>query len=198
MIHKFTDFDIGKYDIKYPIVTLSEESLGKDVLVNSLKGNRRYICSGDDGQKEILSKFDSVLLIMDKVIFKFKQIYPDLMIKHISISGSYLFNKEVSNDIDFNIIVVGSFFSYKDIFDIEEINKVISSPIKKISFMVFGQDDFLYDTGIDDSIETRDFIHTSLIMREGLVFGLRNVMVFGFELNKQLRSEEHTSELQSH
>lgn len=45
--------------------------------------------------------------------------------------------------------------------------------------MIFGEDDFLSRTNIRDTIETPDYIHTSLCLREGLVFPMRNILIYG-------------------
>lgn len=45
--------------------------------------------------------------------------------------------------------------------------------------MIFGENNFLYKDNMLDIIETKDYIHTSLCMREGLVFLMRNVPIFG-------------------
>ena len=106
-----------------------------------------------------------------------------MIIRHISLGGSYLFKSEKVNDIDFNIIVSGSHFSYTDTFKANEINRKLPVNVKRISVMIFGEDDFLSKTNVHDIIEVPDYIHTSLCMREGLVFPMRNVTIYGHLFN---------------
>lgn len=191
MLKKFSDDDIGKYSPNYPIATLSKIKPNKENLLEIIKDNIRFKYSNDIEKVEILSKFKSVLSITDEIMSKFHQNYPNLKVKHMSIGGSYLFKKEVSNDIDFDVIVEGSFFSYKDIFDIDVINNSIYKPVRKISFMIFGEDDLILNTEINDSIETADFIHTNLTAREGLIFNLRNITILGFDIEKKIPDKKN-------
>lgn len=184
MTDKHIDTDAGKYKNNYPILKLSyQDSIEK--YKNNLQALVQdciwFIYASGLEKRNILRKLSTICELVDKIKSKINCHYSNLNIKHISIGGSYLFKEHASSDIDFNIIVGGSYFSYMDIFEIDEINKKLPTTVKKISFMIFGEEDFLRDTGVSDAIETKDYIHTSLCMREGLVFPMRNVLIYGLK-----------------
>jgi len=185
---KYIDNSTYKYNKTYPIVKLSDIHLDqKDegVLLEKIKDSPWYIYSSDLIKKNSFLKLKQIISLTKDVELIVKTYYPNINIKHLSIGGSYLFKNGESNDIDFNVIVEGSFFDYMDVFEFDEINKKLFSKVKKISFMIFGEDDLLFDTNIDDTIETTNYIHTSLCMREGVVFSIRNILVHGFDICKK-------------
>jgi hypothetical protein len=63
-----------------------------------------------------------------------------LEVEHLSIGGSYLYCDAAAavNDIDFNVIVRGSYFDYYDVYDTDFLQDSLTNPIRKISFTVFG------------------------------------------------------------
>lgn len=177
-----------QYAEKYPILELSNEYFTQDDIKKILKKLKKtpwYKYTTKESKKEAINKLKSIIFLAGEIVSIFKKIYPQLDIKHISIGGSYLFKEDATNDIDFNIIVDGSFFGYTDYFDIENINKKLIIPVRKISFMVFGEQDFLKNTGVYDQIHTSDYVHTDLLMREGVVFPIRNIFVYGFDIKNQ-------------
>ena len=181
---KYKDAEAGLYKEVFPILKLGDTILDDKLVLNNLDnllGKCLWYKHSSVRERELIgSRFKNLHGINDLIIKVFKIYYPTLNIKHILIGGSYLFKGRLANDIDFNIIVSGSFFDYKDIYDISMINKRLESPVNKISFMVFGEDDFLYQTGINDVIETFDYVHSSLCMREGVIFNLRNITIYGY------------------
>jgi len=183
MTDKYIDTTAGEYKNNYPILKLSyQDSIEK--YKKNLQAVMRdcvwFIYASESDRGNILNKLGIICELADNIKSKINCYYSNLNIKHISVGGSYLF-KEYASDIDFNIIVEGSYFSYRDIFEIDDINKKLPARIKKISLMIFGEEDFLRDTNVSDVIETKDYIHTSLCMREGLVFSMRNVLIYGFK-----------------
>ena len=186
---KYIDILAGRYKDNYPICILSKQNVFEkhcSDLNKILQKNIWFTCASDVDKKKILDKtiiFFKMIAFLKKIILR-KQ--SKLIIKHISVGGSYLF-KDSNNDIDFNVIVKGSHFSYFDYFEIDELNNLLDRPVKKISFMIFGENNFLYKDNTLDMIETKDYIHTSLCMREGLVFLMRNVTVFGnYFINREI------------
>ncbi len=181
-MNKYTDTSAGIYTDNYPILSLSGTDFfenRKNDLADLLKDCAYFKCADLKERENTLSKLELILNLVEDVKILTKERYPDLEIRHISTGGSYLFKADGSNDIDFNIIVSGSHFSYTDIFEVDEINRKLPAGVRKISLMIFGEDDFLRKTGVDDSIEVEDYIHTSLCLREGLVFQIRNVPIYG-------------------
>jgi len=99
-------------------------------------------------------------------------------VKHISIGGSFLYEKK-ANDIDLNVLVPGSYFEYFECFDANKIKKKYFNKVEKISFMVFGEDNVFMGAPVDDQISRNNYDHDDLVMREGLVFSMRNATIFG-------------------
>ncbi len=185
---KYIDNSTYKYNKTYPIVRLSDiylDQKDEGVLLEKIKDSPWYIYSSDLIKKNSFLKLKQIISLTKDIELILKTYYPNINIKHLSIGGSYLFKNGESNDIDFNVIVEGSFFDYMDVFEFDEINKKLFSKVKKVSFMIFGEDDLLFDTNIDDTIETTNYIHTSLCMREGVVFSIRNIIVQGFDICKK-------------
>jgi len=184
--NKNIDTTAGIYKDNYPIISLSSDVIFdnyKNDLFFFLKDRVWFLSANNIERENIMKRYMSIISIMDDIKILIKNKFPNLEIRHISIGGSYLFKTERSNDIDFNVIVSGSHFSYTEIYEVEEINRKISAHIKKISFMIFGEEDFLKKTKVFDTIEVEDYIHTSLCMREGLVFSIRNIPVYGYLCN---------------
>lgn len=179
------DFEVGAYQpLKHPVVSLSgriedvpftkqvqrniflqllqtEELIDIERRIKSLKENLSYIFS----------------LIYDK--------YPNLKILQISIGGSYGYEvNDNIGDIDFNVIVKGSFFAYYDVFDIDELRSKLNISISKISFMIFGEDNLKGIEKIEDSILSKSFLHTDMTIREGTVMYFRNVWIYGQDFLK--------------
>jgi hypothetical protein len=180
--NKYIDTSAGLYTDNYPILSLSDRDTFENYEDDSeglLKDCVWFQCASEAEKKGILDKLKVTSGLVEDIKIIIGTKYPDLHIKHISIGGSYLFKIDEANDIDFNIIVAGSHFSYVDIFEVDNVNKKLPVSVKKISLMIFGEDDFLFRTNIYDTIETEDYIHTSLCMREGLVFPMRNVLIYG-------------------
>lgn len=179
---KYIDTSGGFYTDNYPILLLSDQDFFEDY-VNDLnflfKDCPWFQYSSEIDKKDALNKLKAASSLVENIKTIIVEKYPNLHIKHISIGGSYLFKIGEVKDIDFNIIVTGSFFYYDEIFEVDKINKKLPINIKKISLMIFGERDFLYRTNICDTIETPDYIHTSLCMREGLVFPIRNIPIYG-------------------
>ena len=181
MNKKYTDELAGFYTENFPILSLSND----DVFENYVDDQRSLLadcvwfqCASATKQADMLQKLNLLSCLAEDIKKVVIDKYGELDIRHISIGGSYLY-KEKANDIDFNVIVTGRHFSYTDVFDIDAINRKLPTAVKKISLMIFGEDDFLSRTDTLDMIEVEDYIHTSLRMREGLVFPIRNVLIFG-------------------
>lgn len=90
------------------------------------------------------------------------------------------------------MLVKGSYFNYYNVFHgINFLKDVVvgGKNIKKISFMIFGEDNIFKGTPIDDSIRSGGYIHTDMTTREGMVFSWRNGVIYGkafdyFKVNK--------------
>jgi hypothetical protein len=180
---KYIDTSAGLYTENYPIVSLSKSDTFEyhtHDLRRLFETNIWFKLANTTEQNLIISKLKNIIALVDDIVVIITKHYPNKHIKHISLGGSYLFKTSDVNDIDFNVIVAGSHFSYLDIYDINAINEKLLVKVKKISLMIFGEDDFFHATEVKDTIEVEDYIHTSLCMREGLVFPLRNVPLFGY------------------
>ena len=166
--NKYIDTSVGLYTDNYPILSLSNSDVFEnytDNLEGLLKNCIWFQYASKNEKKHIVDKLRITSGLMEEIKKIIEIKYPNSNIMHISIGGSYLFEKNEINDIDFNIVVSGNHFSYTDIFEVEEINKKLPISVKKISLMIFGEDDFLSKTDVDDNIETTDYIHTLLRMR---------------------------------
>ncbi len=176
---KYIDSTVCEYVTSFPIAVLSEKVNTPNNTLERLGNCIWFTYSSEDRRKQAVHRLENILSLTQVFKLKFKEQYPDLIIKHISVCSSYLFKDIPSNDIDLNVIVEGNFFAYKDVLDIEDINLRLHLPVKKISFMVFGERDLLDKSNTVDTIETEDYVHTSLRIREGLVFGIRNILLEG-------------------
>jgi len=184
--NKYIDTLAGFYVDNYPILSLSEEDVFEKYtnnLESLLKDRVWFKYASKIEKKNILDRLKTTSSLIDEIKTMIEAKHSNLHIKHISIGGSYLFKINNINDIDFNVIVSGSHFSYTDIYEVAEINKKLPVKVKRISIMIFGEDDFLSKTNVHDIIEVPDYIHTSLCMREGLVFPMRNVTIYGHLFN---------------
>ena len=106
---------------------------------------------------------------------------PSLEVQHLSIGGSYLYCADgvAVNDIDFNVIVQGSYFDYYDVYEIDFLSTWLTNPIRKISFTIFGTHNVFHGTPINDLVVRDSYLHTDVTIREGLVFGWRNATLLG-------------------
>ena len=102
-------------------------------------------------------------------------------VEHLSIGGSYLYTAggAAVNDIDFNVIVRGSYFDYYDVYDTGSLKDRLANPIRKVSFTIFGASNVFGGTEINDLVVRDSYIHTDVTIREGLVFGWRNATLLG-------------------
>jgi len=179
---KHIDIMAGLYTDNFPIISLSKKDFFENYINRPayiLKDNIWFKYLSKERRENILERMKKISLLAPDIINLVKTKYPNLIIKHISIGGSYPFRIGRVNDIDFNVIVEGSHFSYHDDFDITELNKKLPDAVKRISIMIFGENNLLGKNNSADVIETEDYIHTGLCLREGLVFSMRNVPIYG-------------------
>lgn len=178
-MEKFTDELIAHYTDNYPISVLAEDSISDEGYnPRELLQNCIWYRHSPETQDQACFRYLQITHVVGDIINIIQAKFPKLAIRHISIGGSYLFKSRIT-DLDLTIIVEGSFFSYVEIREVSEINERLPVKIIKMSLMVFGEDDLKEKTSIEDSIETEDYIHTHLCMREGLVFPMRNVTIYG-------------------
>ena len=181
--HKYIDTFVGSYTDCYPILSLSpwntvdHPSNTPERLLGSCLW---FQCVSNSKKDSIVETFKVLAGLGRDMITSITAAYPKLYVQHLSIGGSYLYKSERISDIDATVIVKGSYFSYIDTFVMMEVQKRLPIPVKKISLMIFGEDDFLFRTHVRDTIEVEDYIHTSLCMREGLVVLIRNVPLYGY------------------
>lgn len=174
------DYEIGQYEpLKEPVVVLSGRI--EEISFSEQAKRNIFLQLLSKEQLDIIEK--RVKNIQDNLHFVLSYIYnkfPDLEILQLSIGGSYGYNVGLAvGDIDFNVIVKGSFFSYYDVFDIKELIQKSDTKVNKISFMIFGEDNLKGVTKIDDSIFSKAFLHTDMTIREGIVMYLRNIIIWG-------------------
>ncbi len=178
MIRK--DFEIGSYQtIKAPIVLLSEKT-NKISFQQQIHRNIFLQLLSNKQLKLIETRINNLKRNLPYIYSHIYNKYPNLEILHISVGGSYGYNPNSKiRDIDFNIIVKGSFFAYYDVFNIDELKQNLNTSICKISFMIFGEDNLKGVKKIDDSILSKSFLHTDMTIREGIVMYVRNVLIDG-------------------
>lgn len=187
MIKYYIDSDVGRYKKIFPLVKYSFPiNLGrKESIEKSLKGNIWFKNSISQQKVFMIQKIQSHNRLIEKLL-KIIQKRTRLKVCHISVGGSYLFNNcedtyKGPQDIDYNVLVSGSYFDYFNFYRIKFLKNTVAAGrnIKKISFMIFGEDNIFKGTTVNDSIESEGYVHTDMAIREGLIFGWRNGTIYG-------------------
>lgn len=184
---QYLDSDVGNYKRIFPLAKYSFpiDLSQKENVKKSLKENIWFTNSNPNQRNLIIQKLQSHNKIIEKLL-KIINNRTKNNIRHISIGGSYLFNNHKDrfdrpHDIDYNVLVSGSYFDYFNLYKINFIKNAVlgSEKIKKISFMIFGEDNIFKGSAVDDSIESEGYVHTDVTTREGLVFSWRNGTIYG-------------------
>ena len=179
----YMDAAAGRYERVFPVARYADVvDLGDVGSVRaSLSGNLWFRSSDDVRRQSMVDKVARLEPAVDELCAIVRLVEPSLKVEHISIGGSYLYceGDVAVNDIDFNVIVRGSYFDYYDVYDIDFLRNSLTNPIRKISFTVFGASNVLQGTPINDLVVRDSYIHTDVTIREGLVFGWRNATLLG-------------------
>jgi len=138
-----------------------------------------YQKANSEKRKRILQRTAKVNEHVDVVLDFFNKTYGHLGNEclHISIAGSYIYS-DTPGDIDFNVVVTGSFFDYVTFNDGIELLDMTGS-VRKVSLTVMGSDNISGKKKIVDNIENKGFMHQDTILREMIIAPMRNVTVYG-------------------
>jgi hypothetical protein len=176
----YMDSVAGRYERVFPMARYADVVDLGDVesIRASLAGNLWFRSSNDARRQSMIDKVARLEPVVDELCATVRLVEPSLEIEHISIGGSYLYceGDVAINDIDFNVIVGGSYY---DVYDIGFLRGALTNPIRKISFTVFGASNVFGGTPINDLVVRDSYIHTDVTIREGLVFGWRNATLLG-------------------
>ena len=179
----YIDAVAGRYERVFPLARYADAVDLGDVesVWASLSGNLWFRLSDDARRRRMIDKVAKLRPAVDELCALVRLVEPSLEVEHLSIGGSYLYCDEQAavNDIDFNVIVRGSYFDYYDVYDIDFLGDSLTNQIRKISFTVFGASNVFQGTPINDLVVRDSYIHTDVTIREGLVFGWRNATLLG-------------------
>lgn len=179
----YIDAVAGHYERVFPVARYADAVDLEDVesVRASLSGNLWFRLSDDARRQSMINKVAKLKPVIDELCAVVRLTEPSLEVEHLSIGGSYLYSagEAAVNDIDFNVIVRGSYFDYYDVYDTDFLTDCLTNPIRKISFTVFGASNVFQGTEINDLVVRDSYIHTDVTIREGLVFGWRNATLLG-------------------
>ena len=184
------DYEAIRYKrLNRPLIELSDDSVTEANFTLPLKKNYFLKILSEKQRTIIYNRFIKLIKNISVILGLFHQRHSNLKILHISVGGSYCYSEQIPQDIDFNIIVEGSFFSYYDIFSNEVTNQFWEPAITKISFMIFGIDNLSGKTTVNDSLLSRSFLHTDMTIREGLIMPIRNITVYGRDIKNTITKD---------
>ncbi len=167
-----------------PYLTLSDEFIEKNspTLVKREFFENFLVKKLDNNSKEeLLKRIQYVHKNVGSIIDEIENKYGHKVV-HVSVAGSFSYKREAL-DLDLNVIVEGSIFDYYE--DRSKLLHVDSlAEIKKVSFLVFGEDNLFSDVMIDDTIPTESFLHQDLIAREMTIAAMRNITIYGKSIAK--------------
>ena len=180
----WADHEAGAYAPMSSIAVLSDDAIvlgSTEAMATSLISNIWYQSRTSDERALIVQRSlllqKSIAVLMEKISTH----NPNIDVVHISTGGSYAWKPLHThvNDIDFNVIVCGSYFTYYDDFDIAPLMPFCTNQLKKVSFTIFGEDNLTRGIPVNDSITSHDYIQTNVTIREGIVMPYRNTIVCG-------------------
>lgn len=183
----YYDKDAGNYKRTFPLAkySFSVKLSREEQIRKSLKENIWFNSSTPKQKDLMIQKLRSHEKIIGE-LFKIISSRTKKNIRHISIGGSYLFDNRDDqlngpHDIDYNVLVSGSYFDYFNYYETQFLQNIIlgGNNIKKVSFMMFGENNIFEGTAIEDSIKSEGYMHTDLAIREGLIFSWRNGTIYG-------------------
>ena len=192
--HSYHDRDSLPFHVQYPLIEFktdfidvgaSDHTLHKLVLQNYW-----YQKANTFERKSMLERIKHINTNIQIVVDFLEKNYCNLgfTIEHISIAGSYAHAPE-PGDIDFNVVLSGSFFDYVTFNDGIELLDM-TGKVRKISLTIMGMDNVLGTRLTRDDIRNNGFVHHDTIIREMLVAPMRNITVYGkpFDRKKNIDS----------
>lgn len=181
--YAFHDRDSLPFTATYPLIEFSndfiKEKASKKELHKYLISNYWYQKSNSIVREKILDRIVHINNNLSIVLKFIKDRYAHLGFEplHISVAGSYGY-ADNPGDIDFDVVVNGSFFDYVTFNDGIEILDTVGS-VQKVSLTVMGIDNIMGKKRIAEEIVNDGFIHQDTIVREILVAPMRNIVVYG-------------------
>ena len=181
----YSDEDVGDYVREFPVAQFADREIDLgDVsgAINSLQANLYYQLSDEGWRQKIFFNMKTSEGIVDQLKEIISNYNSQLKIQHISIGGSYLYKDvEQIGDIDFNVIVEGSYFAFLPYYNLSFLKKYIPHySLQKISFLFFGADNLFKGVPVNDDLKLgKNFLQKNMVIREGMVFALRNGTIYG-------------------
>lgn len=181
--HVYHDRDSIPFRAQYPLVEFQELFLktGADaqILQKNMIKNYWYQKANSLDRAKMVERVAHINKNLNIVLQFIDKHYRPLgfEVQHISIAGSYI-HAEQPADIDFDVILTGSFFDYITFNEGIELLDLTGS-VQKISLTVMGIDNVLGDATTCDDIRNDGFVHHDTIAREMLIAPMRNVTVYG-------------------
>jgi hypothetical protein len=150
----YIDTVAGHYERMFPVARYADTVDLEDAesIRASLSGNLWFRLSDDAQRQSMIDKVAKLKPAIDELCAVVRLTEPSLDVQHLSIGGSYLYaaGGAAVNDIDFNVIVRGSYFDYYDVYDTDFLRDRLTNPIRKISFTVLGASNVFQGTEIND------------------------------------------------
>lgn len=185
--HDYHDRDSLPFNVRYPLIEFQDTFIpvGADqgLLHRQMLQNYWYQKSNTFERKDMLKRVQHINEHLQIVIDFFDRTYGELGFEllHLSIAGSYAHSVE-PGDIDFDVVVNGSFFDYVTFNEGIELLDLTGS-VRKISLTVMGIENILGTAFTNDDIRNEGFVHHDTIIREMLVAPMRNITVYGREFD---------------
>ncbi len=133
----------------------------------------------DEKLRPDIRKVVKVILDLTPELVKFVQAQFDSKILHLSLGGSAVFRSNPA-DLDFNLIVSGSHFSYREYaFSQIGIRGAPQDILDQFSFIAFGADNLAGTAACEDSILNKGYLHQDIISRELIIYDMRNLLLYG-------------------